>query len=51
MMAFFKKDNDYTKTDDPKKYDRFMCLGYHVISEKEYKKGKHNERAFETSTI
>lgn len=49
MIAYFKKEHDYTKTDDPKEYDKLMCLGYQVITEKEYKKGIHNERTFKTN--
>jgi len=47
MMAYFKKEHDYAKTDDPKQYDKLMYLGYQVISEKEYRKGKDNERFME----
>lgn len=49
MTAYFKKEHDYAKTDDPKEYDKLMCLGYQVIAAKEYKKGMDNERAFKTS--
>ena len=49
MTAYFKKEHDYAKTDDPKEYDRLMCLGYQVINAKEYRKGVQCEEQQEQS--
>lgn len=38
-MAYYKKENDYQKTDDPREQDKLMFEGYQVISQKKYERG------------